>query len=95
LQKYKSYGTCPITGEIASQNIKLAEWESTWAGLRPQSNHEAPYMGEHEEIKGLYACTGHYRNGILLSPISGQYMADLIEGKQENHLLDSLLSRRV
>ncbi|WP_445291277.1 glycine oxidase ThiO [Bacillus cereus] len=75
--------------------LKEAEWESTWAGLRPQSNHEAPYMGEHEEIKGLYACTGHYRNGILLSPISGQYMADLIEGKQENHLLDSLLSRRV
>jgi len=52
-------------------------------------------MGEHEEIKGLYACTGHYRNGILLSPISGQYMADLIEGKQENHLLDSLLSKTV
>ena len=75
--------------------LKEAEWESTWAGLRPQSNHEAPYMGEHEEIKGLYACTGHYRNGILLSPISGQYMADLIEGKQENHLLDSLLSRSV
>ena len=25
--------------------------ESAWAGLRPQSNHEAPYMGEHEEIK--------------------------------------------
>ncbi|MGG0443470.1 AbrB/MazE/SpoVT family DNA-binding domain-containing protein [Bacillus mycoides] len=25
LQKYESYGTCPITGEISSQNIKLAD----------------------------------------------------------------------
>ncbi|EOW9530074.1 glycine oxidase ThiO [Bacillus cytotoxicus] len=75
--------------------LKDAEWETTWAGLRPQSNHDVPYMGEHEEIKGLYACTGHYRNGILLSPISGQYMADIIEGKQNNHLLDSLLSKSV
>lgn len=73
--------------------LKEAEWESAWAGLRPQSNHEVPYMGAHEEIKGLYACTGHYRNGILLSPVSGQYMADVIEGKQGNDLLDSLLSK--
>ncbi|WP_242141807.1 MULTISPECIES: glycine oxidase ThiO [unclassified Bacillus cereus group] len=75
--------------------LKDAEWETAWAGLRPQSNHDVPYMGEHEEIKGLCACAGHYRNGILLSPISGQYMADIIEGKQNNHLLDSLLSKSV
>ncbi len=29
LQKYKSYGTCPITGEISSQNIKLADGKLT------------------------------------------------------------------
>lgn len=75
--------------------LKEAEWESAWAGLRPQSNHEVPYMGAHEEIKGLYACTGHYRNGILLSPVSGQYMADVIEEKQGNQLLDSLLSKSI
>ncbi|CDN39467.1 AbrB family transcriptional regulator [Bacillus thuringiensis] len=33
LQKYKSYGTCPITGEISSQNIKLADGKLT---LSPQ-----------------------------------------------------------
>ena len=65
--------------------LKEAEWESTWAGLRPQSNHEAPYMGEHEEIKGLYACTGHYRNGILLSAATGKIMADALVGKEPNH----------
>lgn len=75
--------------------LKEAEWESTWAGLRPQSNHNMPYIGMHEEITGLYACTGHYRNGILLSPVSGEYMADLIEGKQKNNLIDILLSKSV
>ncbi|WP_369901011.1 glycine oxidase ThiO [Bacillus manliponensis] len=71
--------------------LKEAEWETAWAGLRPQSNHHMPYIGMSKEIAGLYACTGHYRNGILLSPVSGEYMANLIEGKQENNLLDTLL----
>ncbi|MED3324639.1 AbrB/MazE/SpoVT family DNA-binding domain-containing protein [Bacillus thuringiensis] len=29
LQKYKPYGTCPITGEISSQNIKLVDGKLT------------------------------------------------------------------
>ncbi|OUB00312.1 AbrB/MazE/SpoVT family DNA-binding domain-containing protein [Bacillus thuringiensis] len=29
LQKYQSYGTCPITGEISPQNIKLADGKLT------------------------------------------------------------------
>ncbi|MFD3447205.1 glycine oxidase ThiO [Microbacteriaceae bacterium 4G12] len=71
--------------------LQEARWETAWAGLRPQANQGMPYMGEHPEIEGLYACTGHYRNGILLSPIAGQYMADVVEGKQEISLIDSLL----
>ncbi|WP_028402460.1 glycine oxidase ThiO [Ectobacillus panaciterrae] len=73
--------------------LKEAEWETAWAGLRPQSQHSVPYMGKHPDIQGLYSCTGHYRNGILLSPISGEYMADLLEEKQTNSLLDSLTRR--
>ncbi|MFX3623618.1 MAG: glycine oxidase ThiO [Ectobacillus sp.] len=72
--------------------LKYAKWETAWAGLRPQSNHCMPYMGAHPSIAGLYACTGHYRNGILLSPVSGNYMADLIEEKQNSNLVDSLLA---
>ncbi|MBO9128837.1 glycine oxidase ThiO [Bacillus sp. 165] len=74
----------PAIGEV--------KWEAVWAGLRPQSNHGMPYMGKHHEIVGLYACTGHYRNGILLSPISGKFMTDLIEGKRENKLIHSLFN---
>lgn len=71
--------------------LKNAEWETAWAGLRPQSNHGMPYIGKHPDIPGLYTCTGHFRNGILLSAISGIYMADLVEGKQQNDLLHSFI----
>ncbi|MBS2970265.1 glycine oxidase ThiO [Metabacillus sp. KIGAM252] len=58
--------------------IAQAGFEKAWSGLRPQSAKGAPYIEEHDELKGLYACTGHYRNGILLSPASGKAMADLV-----------------
>ncbi|OAB43759.1 glycine oxidase ThiO [Paenibacillus glacialis] len=67
-----------------------AEWEKAWSGLRPQTLDGLPYLGEHPHWKGLYAATGHYRNGILLSPMTGKLVADWAEGKTEKDLsLDS------
>jgi glycine oxidase len=59
---------------------KLAEakWEKAWAGIRPQTGDGLPYIGEHPCYRGLWAATGHYRNGILLSPITGVLLAELI-----------------
>ncbi|MNZ52173.1 Glycine oxidase [compost metagenome] len=37
-------------------------------------------MGKHPELQGLFIAAGHYRNGILLSPVTGMIIADLIEG---------------
>lgn len=62
-------------------SIVEAEWERAWAGIRPQTVDGLPYLGEHRDYKGLYIATGHFRNGILLSPITGVVIADLIEGK--------------
>ncbi|RLQ92784.1 glycine oxidase ThiO [Planomicrobium sp. Y74] len=62
-------------------SIVQAEWEGAWTGIRPQTADGLPYLGEHPEYKGLFIATGHYRNGILLSPITGEVMADLVEGK--------------
>jgi len=63
-------------------SIRGAEWSRTWSGLRPQTPHGLPYMGIHPELEGLMIAAGHYRNGILLSPMTGVVMADLIEGKE-------------
>ncbi|MEW9673187.1 glycine oxidase ThiO [Ammoniphilus sp. 3BR4] len=61
--------------------IVHAEWEKAWTGLRPQTPDGLPYLGEHHQCKGLFVATGHFRNGVLLSPITGELMADLMEGK--------------
>ncbi|EIM05726.1 glycine oxidase [Planococcus antarcticus DSM 14505] len=61
--------------------IAQAEWEGAWAGIRPQTADGLPYLGEHPGYRGLFIATGHFRNGILLAPITGEVMADLVEGK--------------
>jgi glycine oxidase len=60
--------------------IRDATWERVWCGIRPQTNDGKPYIGEHPEHKGVFVATGHFRNGILLSPITGKLVADLLEG---------------
>jgi glycine oxidase len=46
-------------------------------GLRPGSPDNAPLLGP-ATIDGLIVATGHYRNGILLAPITGDIVADLV-----------------
>ncbi|MNC55176.1 Glycine oxidase [compost metagenome] len=62
-------------------SIRESEWISAWSGIRPITPTGLPYMGEHPEVEGLFIATGHYRNGILLSPVTSVILADLIEGK--------------
>ena len=53
----------------------------TWAGLRPCSADGLPVLGPCDEIDGLFYATGHYRNGILLAPVTGELMSTaIIEG---------------
>ena len=49
----------------------------TWAGLRPGSRDNAPILGK-TPIENLIYATGHYRNGILLTPITAYEIAKLI-----------------
>lgn len=51
---------------------------SSWAGFRPRAQDGLPVLGPTSEIEGLVYATGHYRNGILLAPITGRVIADAI-----------------
>lgn len=51
-----------------------------WSGLRPSAADALPVLGADPAIRGLFHATGHYRNGILLAPITGRLLADLIAG---------------
>ncbi|MFF7049050.1 glycine oxidase ThiO [Streptomyces griseorubiginosus] len=49
----------------------------TRAGLRPGSPDNAPLLGP-TDLPGLLLATGHYRNGVLLTPVSGDAMAHVL-----------------
>lgn len=53
----------------------------TWAGLRPATPDGLPILGP-SQIPGVYYATGHYRNGVLLAPITASIVADLIENRK-------------
>jgi glycine oxidase len=50
----------------------------SWAGLRPVTPDGLPIIGADPECEGLWYATGHGRNGILLAPLTGDIVADLL-----------------
>jgi glycine oxidase len=54
-----------------------ARIEETWAGLRPDSPDHQPILGP-TDIEGLIMATGHYRSGILLTPITARLVREWI-----------------
>ena len=54
------------------------EVEHHWAGLRPGCPNGDPFVGLHDNIKGLYINSGHYRNGVILGIGSSRKIAQEI-----------------
>ena len=50
-----------------------------WAGLRPGTPDELPILGR-TPVSGYFVATGHFRNGILLAPVTAVLMASIIRG---------------
>ncbi len=50
----------------------------SWAGFRPRSKDGLPVLGRSSDIDGLIYATGHYRNGILLAPVTGELIAEIV-----------------
>ena len=55
--------------------ITELELTESLAGLRPGSVDNAPLIGD-TSVPGLYAATGHYRNGILLAPVTADALVE-------------------
>lgn len=64
-----------------------------WAGVRPGTPDHAPFLGE-TAARGLYVAAGHYRNGILLAPVTAQILADQILGQDAGELAAAFTPRR-
>ena len=61
-------------------DLRNARFLEDWAGLRPGTPDALPILGE-TATPGYYVATGHFRDGILLAPITGELMAAVIEGR--------------
>ena len=53
----------------------------TWAGLRPTTEDGLPAIGA-SGIEGLFYALGHYRNGILLTPVTAKIIDALTRGEK-------------
>jgi glycine oxidase len=58
--------------------LRDAEMVASWGCLRPASSDGLPILGAVPNRPGLILATGHFRNGILLGPITGQLIGELI-----------------
>jgi glycine oxidase len=74
---------------------KLAEARilEDWAGLRPGTPDALPILGR-TKIPGYYVATGHFRDGILLAPITAQVMTAVVEGRSPEHDLTAFSAAR-
>jgi glycine oxidase len=48
-----------------------------WVGHRPGSRDDAPILGP-SAVPGLIYATGHHRNGILLAPVTANFIASAV-----------------
>jgi len=61
--------------------LAQADVTEVGAGLRPGSPDDLPLIGP-TETPGIFLASGHFRNGILLAPITAQIVADLVTGRR-------------
>ena len=70
--------------EICPQLVNAAP-PRAWAGLRPVTPDMLPLLGRDPDHPALiYAC-GHSRNGVLMAPLTGDVVADLVTGAPLSH----------
>jgi thiazole synthase len=67
--------------------IKNWAIEELWWGFRPGTPDELPILGA-SSCDNLILATGHYRNGILLAPVTASLIADLILQQKSDPILE-------
>ena len=78
--------------EIAP-GLESAAMVDSWAGFRPHAPDDLPVLGP-GDIDGLFYATGHYRNGILLTPITAEIIAEAVVNRKSSRLLESFSPNR-
>jgi glycine oxidase len=72
-----------------------ASFEEVRVGLRPASPDDLPIIGESNVLPGLIYATGHYRNGVLLTPLTALLVKDAVLGNTSDPAFDVLKPSRL
>jgi len=67
--------------------------EEHWSSFRPGTPDGLPLVGE-TRIEGLFIASGHYRNGILLAPLTAELISDAMAGKGSSRQAQALSPQR-
>ena len=71
-----SHGLVPSIGNAWLKAVRV--------GLRPGTPDDLPVIGPSARLPGLFYATGHFRNGVLLAPLTASVVADwLVEDKTD------------
>ena len=74
--------------------LRELHFVDSWAGFRPRAEDGLPVLGPSEDVRGLFFATGHYRNGILLAPITGKLIADAVVDSAKSPFLSAFSPAR-
>ena len=78
--------------ELAPQlapRLADATFAGAWAGLRPGTRDGMPLIGRPPRWRGVVLAGGHFRSGILLAPITGELVADLLTRRRPRLALEA------
>lgn len=73
--------------------LRSAAIEEHWSSFRPGTPDGLPLVGE-TRTEGLFVASGHYRNGILLAPLTAELISDAMAGKPPSREAEALSPRR-
>jgi len=69
---------------VLAPTLESARVTCAWAGLRPGTPDGFPIIGE-SPVSGLFLAAGHFRNGILLAPLTAVLVADMVTRVTAEH----------
>jgi glycine oxidase len=84
---YRREVTARAVKDLLSAALSLAPvldhatLRGSWSNFRPYTEDELPLLGR-SAVSGLYLATGHYRNGILLAPVTAEIIRSIVLGKR-------------
>lgn len=75
-------------------SLNKIDFTQVWTGLRPCTPDERPVVDRHPLFRNVFLAAGHYKTGILLAPVTGKVISELVlDGKTSHDISDLQLTR--